>query len=405
MTLPALHSNEILAQAAPCSGTLASTSPGAQVQIYRQFAELPPSLSGLFDCLGQQDFFLSQEWFRNFAQNALDHREQPRIYGLASVDCQDRLAGMLLMRAAQKPRSAFSSRKLESFTNYYSCFFGPHVDEHSRLAGKTLLMIASAIAQEKPAWDCIEIKPMDVNSKSFSAMIAALEGSGFLVQKFFAFGNWYLPVNSRTYAEYSEQLPSVLRNTIARKEKKLLKTGRARIEIVTGGNSLEVAIQDYTKVYLSSWKKPEPFPQFVPGLVRTCAAMGTLRLGIVHLDDEPIAAQLWIVHQGRALIYKLAYDERFSELSAGTVLSARLFKHAIDSDKVSEIDYLSGDDDYKKSWMSHRRERWGILALNPRTLRGNLAIVRHFGGRAVKQAALSVASKLGFRKGPISRES
>jgi hypothetical protein len=37
---------------------------------------------------------------------------------------------------------------------------------------------------------------------------------------------------------------------------------------------------------------------------------------------------------------------------------------------VAEVDYLIGDDAYKQDWMSHRRERWGIVAYNPRTLFG-----------------------------------
>jgi len=221
--------------------------------------------------------------------------------------------------------------------------------------------------------------------------VEAFKSAGFVVQTFFSFGNWYLPVNGRSFQEYSTSLPSVLKNTLHRKRKKLEKSGRAKIEIVTGGEGLKAAIDAYLKVYLSSWKQPEPFPNFVPGLIQMCARMGALRLGIVYVDGEPAAAQLWMVHRGKALIYKLAYDERFADLSVGTILSATLFEHALDVDKVEEVDYLSGDDAYKKDWMSQRRERWGILALNPRTPRGLLAIARHIGGRAVKRAALSPA--------------
>jgi CelD/BcsL family acetyltransferase involved in cellulose biosynthesis len=247
------------------------------------------------------------------------------------------------------------------------------------------------MAGEKPRWEEIEIKPLDVHSKEFSELVEAYRAAGFVVQTFFSFGNWYLPVNGRSFAEYSQSLPSVLKNTLSRKRKKLEKTGRAKIEIVTGGQELNAAIDAYMKVYRSSWKQPEPYPQFVPGLIRMCAAMGALRLGLIYVDGEPAAAQLWIVHHGNALIYKLAYDERFADLSVGTILSATLFEHALDVDRVSEVDYLSGDDAYKRDWMSQRRERWGILALNPRTPRGLLAIARHVGGRAVKRAAVSLA--------------
>jgi hypothetical protein len=35
-----------------------------------------------------------------------------------------------------------------------------------------------------------------------------------------------------------------------------------------------------------------------------------------------------------------------------------MLEHALGGDKVSEVDYLTGDDNYKSNWMSHRRERW-----------------------------------------------
>jgi len=118
----------------------------------------------------------------------------------------------------------------------------------------------------------------------------------------------------------------------------------------------------------------------------------------VHIDGEPAAAQIWIVQNGVALIYKLAYDERFTDLSVGTVLTATLMRHVIDVDKVQEVDYLTGDDAYKRDWMSGRRERGGILAMNPRTVRGAAAIARHVGGRAVKRAIQSLGKRIFLRR-------
>ena len=130
---------------------------------------------------------------------------------------------------------------------------------------------------------------------------------------------------------------------------------------------------------------PEPYPDFMSGLIRTSAENGWLRLGIAYVDGQPAAAQLWLVVEGQASIYKMAYDERYAKLSVGTVLSSVLMEHVIDTDKVEVVDYLTGDDSYKRDWMSHRRERWGLVAYNPRTPRGLLAAARNRAGKAAKR--------------------
>src|SRR5262249_32248700 len=160
---------------------------------------------------------------------------------------------------------------LSALTNFYSCFFAPHLAGRGPGARELLDTLCRTIAAEKPAWDAIEIHPLDVGSESFTCLVEGLQSAGFVVQTFFGFGNWYLPVNGRSSEQSLAGLPSVLRNTLSRKRKKLEKSGRARIEIITGGDTLEPAIEAYTRIYLASWKKPEPYPEFIPGLIRTCA--------------------------------------------------------------------------------------------------------------------------------------
>lgn len=397
MSFPLAKPEDGISELSPAGFTVQAAGSPPHVRVFSRLEELPEPFLNLFEETGRQSIFLTLPWFQHFAKTAMMPDDQVRIYSATSAERNGVPAGMLLMRSSRHSRSFFSFRKLEALANYYSCFYAPHLVDSLANPRDTLGAITLAIAKERPRWDAIEVRPLDVNSRDFPELVAAFKGAGYVVQTFFSFGNWYLPVNGRSFTQYTESLPPALKNTLNRKKKKLEKTGRSKIEITTGGAGLDAAIDAYMKVYLASWKQPEPYPNFIPGLIRMCAAIGALRLGILYLDGEPAAAQIWIVHNGNALIYKLAYDERFGEFSAGTVLSARLFQHALDVDKVAEVDYLSGDDAYKKDWMSHRRERWGILALNPRTLRGALGIARHIGGRAVKHAALSLTSR--FRRG------
>ena len=57
----------------------------------------------------------------------------------------------------------------------------------------------------------------------------------------------------------------------------------------------------------------------------------------------------------------------------GSILTAHLFAHVIDNDRVSEVDFLNGDERYKQDWMSDRREYWGIVAYNTQTWKGRSA--------------------------------
>jgi len=53
------------------------------------------------------------------------------------------------------------------------------------------------------------------------------------------------------------------------------------------------------------------------------------------------------------------------------VLTAALMQHALDVDRVQTVDYLIGDDAYKREWMSHRREPAGDHCLeSPDAARG-----------------------------------
>ena len=159
------------------------------------------------------------------------------------------------------------------------------------------------------------------------------------------------------------------------------------MEIVTTADRVEQAIEEFYEVYSASWKSPEPYPDFVPSLIRLLVSAGKLRLGIAHLNGKPIAAQLWIVAEDKASIYKVAYHEEYSRFSPGTILTSYLMRHVIETDKVTEVDFLIGDDKYKQIWMSHRRERWGIIAYNPGTIIGFALLMKESTGRLVKKVA------------------
>jgi CelD/BcsL family acetyltransferase involved in cellulose biosynthesis len=58
-----------------------------------------------------------------------------------------------------------------------------------------------------------------------------------------------------------------------------------------------------------------------------------------------------------------------------------LMQHAFEQDRVQCVDYLSGDDAYKRLWMSEVRERSGLVAYRVGRARGLLGAAREHAGR------------------------
>lgn len=275
---------------------------------------------------------------------------------------------------------ASAASGIKALSNFYTAVYAPLVEPGAHPA--LLAPLLKALCQELPGCTRMRFAPMDPAEPGFSVLRTSLRAAGLRPFDYFCHGNWYEPV-SDSGDGYLARREGALRSTINRGEKKLLKAG-ATIEILSHADEVDRAIAAFQTVYARSWKKPEPYPDFMPGLMRLCAARGWLRVGVVWLGDQPIAAQAWIVANERAEIYKLAYDSQHKALAAGTVLTARLMRHVIDVDRVREIDYLVGDDSYKAQWMSERRERWGLVAYNPRTLRGALGWLRESLARRLK---------------------
>lgn len=311
---------------------------------------------------GNISLFLSRTWFENLYANGL---EATRALHELKLPADENGCLPLLD----------DGNSLYSLANYYSSLYGP--------IGTLPKGLAGYLKGHKRS--VIDLHPLDPCTAEFQQLKQVLTEAGYWVDDYFCFGNWYLDVAGRSYADYLESRPSQLRNNLQRGCGKLDKSGTWDMRIQQHDDAeLYAAIAAFETVYAKSWKQPEPQAGFIPNLCRVAAREGWLRLGLLYLGQTPVAAQLWLTHNGIASIYKLAYDEEATRYSAGTVLTAAMFEQALDVDRVAEVDYLNGDEPYKRDWMSHRRERHGIIAFDLSQWGGLKAALRHWAGRALR---------------------
>jgi len=344
------------------------------------FLALSPGVAALFEQAGNESFFSSAAWYDLVVKFGLEAAHQVRLY----VD-SDICPQVALVTQGAGKEDTTGGGILHSLTNAYSCehriILAPSVDR-----GPALQQLAECLAGESPAWHRIMLAGFDPFEPAVAAFATALRNVGMAVKPFFDSGTWYEATAGLSFSDYLADRPAILRNTWRRKAAKLQRSDQAQFRYYDSIEDVESGIADYQSVYKSSWKPEEYFPLFIPELIRMAARLGALRMGTLHFGGRPAAAQFWIVWQGRACIYKLAHDESMEDYSLGTILTMRMMERVLEQDKPMEVNFGRGDDPYKKLWLSRRRERWGLAAANPRTLRGF--------GHAIRQTAARIALPL-----------
>lgn len=220
-----------------------------------------------------------------------------------------------------------------------------------RAIAKRLRAKAMRIAQ-------IELHPLP--PEDAQALRRAFRHAGWIAVERAATANWSLDVRGRTFEEYWDERPGNLRSTYERKRAK------APLDIEVADRFDQHLWDEYCTVYEASWKPAEGAPLCLEEFARSEGEAGSLRIGIAREGDRPVAAQLWTVENGVAIIHKLAYDKDYKELSPGTQLSVAMFRYAINVDGAQTIDYGTGDEPFKADWMENRRMLRRLDLFNPR---------------------------------------
>ena len=314
---------------------------------FSQWEQLPESANTLF-AMGEQDsIFHSRVWFENLTAHALAEHQSMLL--ACVMEDESILAILPMMHRPQHSLSSLSN----NFTTLFSLLMVNNGQQEA-----ILTCLANGLSQ-LPV-QSIRFEPIEKNDGNMIKLRQFMESCGFQGQYYFRFYNWIYPLNGQSFDEYMAERPAILRSTIRRKRRKLEREHEYEIRLYKDAD-IDQALIDYGAVYRASWKANELCYEFTPGLVKSLTRLGWSRIAILYINEQPAAAQIWFLVHGKASIYRLAYDEAWKPYSPGSILTQYLMRYVIDTEKVSEIDFLTGNEPYKQDWMSVQRERIGVF--------------------------------------------
>ncbi|MBF0266835.1 MAG: GNAT family N-acetyltransferase [Gammaproteobacteria bacterium] len=272
----------------------------------------------------------------------------------------------------------FNNNTLYAISNYYTANFQPLFANNlniKEIYDITEYFIKSYLIKNNIHY--LTLSPVNIEVKEITSFVDCLKAHHFSIKTDHLFVNWFHKLNLNnyydnlnTYEQYFQQRPSKLQNTIKRKTKQLRKTESHHLQIHTSYDDIKAQLSNYDTIYQKSWKPDEYSYQFIHDLMLTFAQQNKTRLGIAMINNEPAAAQFWLVHNQEALIVKLAHDPKFQNLSIGTILTNAMFQYVIEIDQVHKIDFLTGNDSYKKDWMTEQQDFYSVTAYNNKTIKG-----------------------------------
>ena len=284
--------------------------------------------------------FASPAWFDCLHRHGMPGSVRPRVYRAAAPEGSCSL--VLCHHDAE--------RRLASLTTYYSVMFAPTDVAGGPPDRAALDAVIAHLAKERPRWRRVRLWYI-CNPEIADTLVAAFRAQGYTARRTAHGTTWSVDVAGHTYASYLSGRPSRLRNTISRKARKAARAGVV-FRLYTAPEP--AGMDAYQAVYRTSWKRDEPYPEFIPTLARTAAAQGALRLGVLWQGDQPLAAQIWLINGATAVIYKLAQVPDGDPLSAGTLLTANMMETVGFEPGIARVSFGYGDEPYKALWMDRR---------------------------------------------------
>jgi hypothetical protein len=231
-------------------------------------------------------------------------------------------------------------------------------------------LIMDFLATRHRGWDILDLSTLPEETEYFDVIRNSIKSKGMAYSEYHCFGDWYINGIQCTGGQYFDKLPERIRKDVLYCHRRLNRMGKIEFKMICDRSGLEQYIDFYYDVYSRSWQKREGVgPNFHRDLAKIAVENGWLRLGFLFYNDLPIATQFWISCSNTAYILKTVYDQEYKRYSPGKILTAEMFKYIIDMDKAKMIDFVQGDEPYKKDWTPQRRERKGILVYN-NTMKG-----------------------------------
>ncbi len=287
----------------------------------------------------------------------------------------DKICGVAPLMFSQEQRFGFSVRRLGTLYNTHLQRTSFPVLENRR--AEFLQLLWQHVLSVSPTWDVLELSPFHRVSPALAVVENFAANSG-LTRTYWTEGQSPFLTIIGKWDDHLKTLSKNRRGNFQRQFKKLAEHGGITLEVVTGGDLLDDALQAGYRMESMGWKgekgtaiSSDPaLRAFYGNLAARNATTDGLRLYFLCVGGRRIAFQYCLEAKNTVYVLKTGYDTDFAPYSPSQLLAWKVLESAYDRG-IREYDFLGGTDDWKRVWTQETRELVWMIVYS-KTLRGRL---------------------------------
>jgi len=334
-----------------------------------KFEKLEPLWNSFLKKGDGYGYFLSFEWYKLWLEHFLKN-DKLNILLLFEDNQVVTIAPFLIIKEKYKK---ISINKMVLIGNAYSPVRNILFKECDSISKKHMLSyLFDHLMYSSNHWDLIELYPLREDDMNYLLIKEVIKEKGYLNREKQNTENFYENNFPSSFDEYLNRRSKQFRKQLRRLRKKLEELGRVEIMIIQDSHNIDKWLNCYYEVYSKSWKKRESIgPTFHRDLAKMAAQSNNLRLGLLLLNNKPIAAEYCVIYNRTAHFLKAAYDEEYSFYMPGNIIYYEVIKYLVENDNIRAIDLGPGSDEYKKSLASEKRSLKQIFIFG-KTMKGRI---------------------------------
>lgn len=259
---------------------------------------------------------------------------------------------------------------------YRTCWVNTHSFRSGILCDvnhlESLVPVFELMVAEKD-WDITEFLYLPCDLKVHDALKNTLSRLRLLSSAKTGMDSPRLHLNG-TWEVYLSTLSRSRRETVKRKARKVLDRSNGRVRIVSGRTGdLAGLLDECWEISRETWKhrggssiaSDKSRTKFYERIAQDDSDW--IVLGVLYLDDVPVAFEYDLLYKATLYNMKLGYDERYSPYSPGYVLRVALLRWAFEND-VNVYDYMGFAQDYKSQFSTQVTPHENIRIYSKRSL-------------------------------------